>query len=207
MAREAQINGVVFWEDATGRLIPKSQVRGEDELKDKLLGEIVSRWNQAQEALKGLKQWIYEEVEAYLNLLQENYGAKPRKSESLTLQDFSGQFRLEIKVAHLIAFDERLQIAKGLIDQCIERWSYGSDPNLVTVIKDAFRVNQEGKVSIPRVLGLKRLSIQDSQWEKAMEAIHDSIIIEQTKKYIRLYQRVHSVEGKWQALPLDLAAL
>ncbi len=206
MADTQVINDKVYWVNPQGALIPQERVKKEDQIKEELLDDISTRWADAQTALRQLKAWIYSEVGAYLILIQEQYGAPPRKAEGLTLKDFTGRRKLEIKVASLIDFDERLQVAKGLIDQCIDRWSENSDQNLVTVIKDAFRVNQEGRVSIPRILGLRRLNIADKDWQQAMTAITDSVIVEHTKKYIRLYQRSED-EGKWIALPLDLASL
>ncbi|OGG93574.1 MAG: hypothetical protein A2508_10315 [Candidatus Lambdaproteobacteria bacterium RIFOXYD12_FULL_49_8] len=208
MAKIIYLNQQPFWQDSQGRLIPESQVRPEDQAKDRMIEEIAQSWKEAQANLIHLKRWVYSEVGAYLSVLSSKYGAKSKPPESgLTIKDFSGRFKLQIQVASIISFDEKLQIAKGLIDQCIERWSRNSDPKLVTVIKDAFRVNQQGKISIPRILGLRNLSIDDVDWERAMEAITDSVLIEHTKKYVRLYERDEEAEGGYKALPLDIAAL
>ncbi|MDT8446174.1 MAG: DUF3164 family protein [bacterium] len=207
MAKITYIDKEPFWEDAQGRLIPQTQVRAEDQAKDQLIENIAQSWQEAHKQLQALKKWVYAEVGAYLSNLYTKYGTQPRPSGGgVTLKDYSGRFKLQIQVAAIISFDEKLQVAKELIDNCIERWSQNSEPKLVAVIKDAFRVNQQGKISIPRILGLRNLDIDDEEWQRAMEAISDSVLIEHTKKYVRLYER-DSVEGRYIALPLDIAAL
>ncbi|REM31517.1 DUF3164 family protein, partial [Mycobacterium tuberculosis] len=72
-------------------------------------------------------------------------------------------------------FDERLQAAKALIDECIQSWSKSSNVNLKVLVNDAFQVDQQGKISTGRVLGLRRHDIDDEKWQLAMKAIGDSM--------------------------------
>lgn len=206
MAKITFVEKQAFWEDTQGRLIPQEHVRLEDQARDQMIEEIARSWKEIQTKLMGLKKWVYAEVGAYLSTLQVKYGAQSRPPGGVTLKDYSGRYKLQIQVASIISFDEKLQIAKELIDSCIERWSKDSDPKLVALIKDAFRVNQQGKVSIPRILGLRNLEIDDAEWQRAMDAITDSVMVEHTKKYVRLYER-DGQEGSYKALPLDIAAL
>ena len=71
------------------------------------------------------------------------------------------------------------------------------------MVNDAFQVDKEGKISVSRVLGLRRHAIEDARWQKAMQAISDSIIVTDSKNYIRFYER--DSEGKYQAISLDFA--
>ena len=207
MAKISYLNEEVFWEDGQGRLIPLAQIKTEDQSKDLMIESIATQWKETQKNLIALKKWVYAEIGAHLGILQTKYGAKQRDlSGGITLKDYSGRYKLQIQVASILSFDEKLKIAKELIDSCIERWAKNSEPKLVAVIRDAFRVNQQGKVSIPRILGLRNLEIEDEEWNRAMEAIGDSVLVEHTKKYIRLYER-DEAEGKYVALPLDIAAL
>lgn len=59
--------------------------------------------------------------------------------------------------------------------------------------------------STNRVLSLRRLDIQDGKWQQAMEAISDSIIITDSKAYIRFYER--DAHGAYQAISLDFATI
>jgi hypothetical protein len=62
-----------------------------------------------------------------------------------------------------------------------------------------------GSVNTARILGLRRLAIDDVQWQQAMEAISDAIQVSGTKEYLRFYTRDES--GKYQQIPLDFAAM
>ena len=207
MAIVKEIDGSPFWLDPQGRLVPQAQVKPEDQARDELIEGLVAGWKKCQKEMKSLKQWVYSEVAAFFELLHQEYQAKPRPQGGVTLKDFSGRYKLIINVSDQICFDERLNVAKSLIDSCIERWSRDSEPNLVTIIKDAFRVNQQGRVSIPRVLGLRNLGIEDEEWQRAMQAITDSVVVEHTKRYVRLYERDPEHEDQFVALSLDIASL
>jgi hypothetical protein len=105
-----------------------------------------------------------------------------------------------------LAFDERLQAAKALIDACIKDWTQGSRSEIKALIDNAFQVDKEGKISTGRVLGLRRLDIKDQQWQSAMQAISDSVQVLGSKPYIRIYERVGDSDN-YQPISLDLASI
>lgn len=72
-------------------------------------------------------------------------------------------------------------------------------------MNDAFQVDQAGKISTGRVLGLRRAKIEDEKWQRAMAAIGDSIQVANTKPYIRFYER--DARGEYVAINLDMAAV
>ena len=100
-------------------------------------------------------------------------------------------------------FDERLQVAKQLIDQCLHEWTADSNDNIKAIINNAFQVDKEGKINTRRVLGLRSLQIHDAQWLKAMDAISDATQVVSSKEYIRVYER--DDEGKYQQISLDFS--
>ena len=74
------------------------------------------------------------------------------------------------------------------------------------LVNDAFQVDREGKISTGRVLGLRRLDINDDKWQQAMRAIADSMNVSGTKPYIRFYER-NERSDEYVAISLDMAAL
>lgn len=109
-------------------------------------------------------------------------------------------------MAETIVFDERLQAAKALIDECINGWSKGSNANIKVLVNDAFKVDQEGKISAGRVLGLRRHDITEEKWMLAMKAISDSMRVASSKPYIRFYKR-DDTTGDYMPISLDVAAI
>ena len=156
--------------------------------------------------LTKFKAGIREELTAYLSLSAERYGKKyGGKKGNIMLTSYDGSLRLILSVNESISFDERLQTAKSIIDECITRWSEGSRDEIRALVADAFYVDKAGKINTSRILGLRRLNIQDAQWQDAMQAISDSVQITGSKEYLRIYTR--DEDGEYKQVPLDIAAL
>lgn len=119
---------------------------------------------------------------------------------------FDGKHKIVRQVAEHIRFDERLQAAKELIDECLREWTAGSDDKIKVLINEAFQVDKEGNVNTGRILGLRRLDIDDTKWMKAMRAIGDSIRVTGTKPYVRIYERDDET-GDYRAISLDIAVI
>ena len=74
-------------------------------------------------------------------------------------------------------------------------------------MQDAFYVGKSGNINKNRILGLRRLDIQDERWQKAMAAISDSIQVSDSKQYIRIYRRNPDDAGKYDLVNLDISSL
>ena len=113
--------------------------------------------------------------------------------------------KVQLAISEHLSFDERLQAAKKLIDECLTDWTGDSRDEIKTIVLDAFQVDKEGRINTGRILGLRRLPIDDARWLKAMQAIADSMQVVGSKTYLRIYERV--ADGRYIAIALDLAAL
>lgn len=196
-----------FMEDAQGRLVPLSMVKPIDRARDSLVYEIVTAAKLQSAALTGFKNRVFDDIQAFVELSGEQYGVKlGGKKGNVTLVSFDGKYKIQRAMADSLVFDERLQAAKELIDQCIHEWGQGSRPEIMALVNDAFNVDKEGKINTGRVLGLQRLAIEDEKWLRAMQAIRDSIQIASSKAYFRVYERVGNT-GEYRAIPLDVAAV
>ena len=103
-------------------------------------------------------------------------------------------------------FDERLQAAKNLIDECINEWAKGSRPEIMVLVQQAFQTDKEGNLNVGRILALRRLEIADERWKAAMTAIGESVQVIGTKQYVRLYERVGD-SGRYVPIALDMVAV
>ena len=106
-------------------------------------------------------------------------------------------------MADVLTFDERLVAAKALIDECLDEWTQDSRDELKLIVQQAFDVNKEGKISTAKVLGLRRLQIDDEKWQRAMAAVTDSLHTQTTREYIRLHQRDEET-GEYVLVNADL---
>ena len=90
------------------------------------------------------------------------------------------------------------------IDVRLNVWSEGSRPELKALIERAFNVDKEGNLHTSRILGLRRVEIQDSRWQNAMQAISESVQVVSSKAYVRLYERVGETD-QYVPIALDVA--
>lgn len=178
-----------YRQDARGNLVPISNIKEIDLLRDELVQNIFANVLPAVTALQNVKTQAIGDVRAFVDLSAEKYGVKPSKKGNVTLHSFDGHLRVTVAMQDVLMFDERLQAAKALIDECLNEWTENSRDELKIVVQQAFDVNKEGKISVSKVLGLRRLEIQDEKWQRAMQAVSDSVHSQATREYIRLHTR------------------
>lgn len=190
---------------ADGSLVPIAKIKPIDLARDELVLEIVNRAQGLSGIMADFKTDTFADIAAFVQLSAEQYGAKlGGEKGNVTLYSFDGKYKIQRAMSENIVFDERLQAAKALIDDCINKWSEGINDNIHVLVNDAFRVDKEGKISTGRVLGLRRLNIVDAEWQQAMNAISESLQVVGTKAYIRIYVRDGEAD-KYVPLSLDLA--
>lgn len=196
-----------YLKDQAGRLVPIETIEPIDIQRHELVLELVQKAKELQHVMRKFKVDSFSDVAALVELSAERYDIRMGgKKGNVSLISFDGRFKVQRAINEYLVFDERLQVAKELIDQCIHRWAENSGSEIRALVEHAFQVDKEGKVSTTRVLGLRRIKIEDEQWITAMEAIADSIQVAGSKSYLRIYERVGDTD-QWSAIPLDLAAL
>lgn len=198
-----------FMKDSAGRLVPIETVRPVDIERDKLVLEIVEKARHLNAALAAFKGAVFGDIEAFIELSAEQYGVALKGAAgkgNVSLASFDGRYKVQRAIAESITFDERLIAAKALIDQCITDWSTGSRPEIHALINNAFQVDKAGKINTGRVLGLRRLEINDERWQAAMRAIGEAVQIVGSKSYVRVYERIGNTE-QFRAIALDVASV
>lgn len=192
---------------ADGTLVPKKLVSQIDMMRDDLVKDLVKRAKKVQQPMADFKKDVMQELVDFINESAKSYDAKiGGKKGNVTLYSFDGRYKVVRSLAENIVFDERLQVAKSLVDECILEWAKGSKAEIKALVQDAFQTDKEGKISVSRILGLKRIDIKDEKWQRAMKAISDSMQVSGTKSYIRFYERVGNSED-YTPISLDIAAL
>ncbi len=198
-----------FWINAKGDAVHPENVKATDKIKDELVESLVSKTKKLQDELKDFKKEVNEDVEAYFELLLQDYGidgkAKSKKG-NITLENFSGTFKIQIAMAEHIDFDEKLRIAKIKIDEYLNEITKDSKADIRTLINKAFEVDKKGNIDSKKIFALKSYEITDKRWKEAMEIIDESKRVISIKPYVRFYER-DSIEDKWQNIKLDIAGV
>jgi len=192
--------------DATGRLVPEAMIKPIDRTRDELVQELVRQAILMNGTLAEFKGRVFADLNAFVELSAEQYGVKfGGKKGNITLYTFDGRYKVQVAIAEHMVFDERLQAAKHLVDECIIGWSEGSRDEIKVLVQSAFDTDKEGKINTGRVLGLRRLDIKDEKWQRAMQAIGESLQVVGSKEYVRFYERVG--EDQYKPISLDVAAV
>lgn len=195
-----------YQENARGDLVPEERIKPLDKLRDETVMQVIEKAKTLRQSMVEFKLEAMDKIAAFVDLSAGEYGVPVGgKKGNVTLISFNGRYQLVRAMGEHRVFDERIQHAKTLIDQCIIRWSEGGDSRVKALVEHAFRVNQQGRIDVNQVLSLRQLDIDDADWKNAMEAIADAIQITGTSQYLRLYERQPS--GKYQQLPLDISSL
>ena len=194
-----------FMKDHEGRLVPEAMVKPIDKARDQLVRELVLQALDVSAVLAKFKTVAFADIAAFIQLSAEEYGAKVGGDKgNVTLFTYDGEYKIVRQVQETLRFDERLQAAKALIDECITGWAQGARPEIHVLINDAFQVNKEGAVQTDRVLALRRLDIKDEKWLRAMDAISEGLQVVGSRAYVRIYKRV--ADDRYEAIAMDLAS-
>jgi arginine deiminase len=196
-----------FKTDALGNQIRIENIKPIDLARDALVVELVNQARVVSNQIAGYKIHAFADIEALVELSAEQYGVKMGgKKGNITMLSFDGRYKVQRAMNEHLTFDERLQAAKVLIDECLNDWTADANVNVQTIINKAFEVDKEGNINTGRVLTLRRLDIQDERWLRAMAAISDSIQSVGSKAYIRIYEREADTD-KYVPISLDIATV
>lgn len=196
-----------YLRNASGHLVPEDQVREQDKLRDELVRETVAQAQQIHAALKRFKTQALSDIDDLIQIAAERYDTHVGgRKGNVSLSSYDGRYKLQRHVADRIEFGEELEAAKALINECIDRWSEGANPHIRALVDRAFRTDTKGQIKTAAVLELLRLDIDDAGWQRAMDALKDSIQSTGTAVYVRVYERVGDSD-QYRAIPLDLAAV
>ncbi len=200
---KTEINGSEMMIDAQGRYVPCDTIRAVDLLRDELIRSLIPEVEEISKKLAELKAKAFKDVDVFLALSASQYGVKSKAIKgNITLKTFNGEYEVRLASADNIEFDEQLQVAKELIDECLTEWCDGANAKLAVIVKDAFKVDRKGRLDKNRILGLRKYEIEDEKWKRAMEAIGNSVSVTGRRRYIRFFRiddsgREYQIQLNW----------
>lgn len=193
-----------YMRNTLGHLVPVETIRDIDLARDTFVRESVRKAKQMATDIAKFKATLTGDMEAFLDLSAERYGVHLGGGKgNINLMSFDGRFRLTRDISERLEFDERLQAAKVLIDQCLREWTRDAGAELRTLIENAFQVDKKGRINSRRILALRRLDIRHPAWQRAMEAIGDAVVVTGSCQYFRLYERDEN--GEYHQICLDFS--
>ncbi len=202
---QVYVNGLLHMHDAKGGLVPVELVKPQHKLEDEVVRKIMGYAIALSDQVARFKEHTFEDIGGFEALLAQEYDAKVGGEKgNKTLMSFDGLFKVTVQVADNIVFGPELQIAKALVDECLNEWSEGARDEIRAIVTRAFNTDKEGQINRSEIFMLLRLEIEDARWQRAMKAIRDAMRVVGSKTYVRCYRR-ETFDGPWQAVSIDLA--
>lgn len=192
--------------NAIGHLVPIEGIKEIDLERDKFVKDVISQARDVHGMLDQFKKSLAGDMQAFLELSAEKYGVDLGGARgNLSLTSFDGRFRVLRSVSEQLNFDERLQAAKALIDECLREWTKDAGTEIRAIVEQAFQVDKKGRINTKRILSLRSLRIDHPTWKRAMEAISDAITVVGSCTYYRVYER--DDEGNYNQVILDFSGV
>lgn len=201
-----EINGVKYWENALGNLVPEEMVKPYEQLKNEVVESVSKKVVQMRKNMEDLKKDAMEEIDSFMELAAQEYNVNlGGKKGNVTLTSFDGQIKIVIANSTNQEFNEKINLAKSLIDEYLTELTKDSAVELKTIISSAFKIRQ-GKLDVRRILELRSYDIKNDKWKKAMELINESLEITSSNRCFRLYIRDSKGIG-YDRLNMDFATV
>jgi hypothetical protein len=199
------IQGKDYMSDAKGNFVPVEMIKAADRLEDEMVRKIMQFADDLSAQISRFRGHTTTDLGEFDALLEQEYNAKRGGAKgNRTYQTIDGLLKVQVAVSDFIDFGPQLQIAKKLLDECLNEWAADSRPEIRAVITRAFNTDKEGQVNRSEIFMLLRLAIEDTRWQEAMRAIRDAMHVTGSKEYIRFYRRSKVADG-WHAITIDLA--
>ena len=185
-------DGRGFWVSGKGEAVHPDNVRVVDKIKDEMIENIINAAINISDQISAFKKKSNSQVEDYFAILLQDYNIDAKSKSikgNITLENFSSTLKVELSVSDKLQFDERIQVAKSLVDEFLIDETKGATPTIQTLIMKAFEVDKKGNIDANKIFALKQYDIQDERWNKAMSIIDESKKVAFTRSYIRFYGR------------------
>mgnify|MGYP001244629608 CR=1 FL=1 len=205
MAKVVKKNGQVFWVDEDGNQVPVKHIKKIDRERDRVVERTIKIGKDIEKRVTLAKKEIVRAIDGFIELVKKENGLKSQWKGNITLYDFAKEFKVNIGISEKLMFNEQLQVAKSLIDECIKEWAKSSNEKIVLLINQAFKVDKQGKVDTNRILSLRQLDIKDAKWQQAMEKISEAITIDSSKRYFVFEEKQQ--DGSYKNIQLNFSAV
>lgn len=201
-----EVEGKSYMRTPKGELRPISMVSAQNQLEDEMVRKVMFFARDLSDQIRRFKGHTFADLAAFQSLLEQQYGVTPKQDAkgNSTYSSYDDTLKVEVKIADLISFGPELQAAKKLVDECLKEWGADSHEALRALVNRVFSVEKEGQINRGELFSMLAMQIEDERWQRAMEAIRDSIRVIGTKAYLRF--RFRDELGAWQTVTLNVAS-
>lgn len=197
-----------YMKDGKGNLVAIANIKQTDLIKDEFVKQAVALAEKQQKELAEFKRLQMEQADNFMELLAQEYDVNlGGKKGNVTLRSFDNKLAVKIQAQERIELGPELQLAKELIDKCLDEWTEGGNQNIRAIVNKVFATDKQGTLNPQRILSLRRLEIADDtgKWQQAMDILAESVTSIDSCRFIRFYKQ--DGHGNDNAVSLDIAKL
>lgn len=203
---QVELGGKTYLPDASGRLTPIETIKPQHLLEHETVRKVMGFAVALSQQIARFKGHVFEDLGDFDAILAQEYGMKKGGPKgNRTYSSFDGLMAVELRVADQLDFGPELQIAKQLLDECLNEWAADSRPEIRAIVTRAFNTDKEGRINRSEIFMLLRLEIEDERWQRAMKAVREAIRVIGSKQYLRFRMR-DAHDAPWSNVTIDLAA-
>lgn len=200
------VGGKRYMADAKGALVPVELIKPQNLLEDELVRKVMGFAMALSDQIGRFKGHTMTDLGEFDALLAQEYDmAKGGPKGNRSYKTHDGLYEIEVRVQDQVEFGPELQIAKSLIDECLNEWATDSRPEIRAIVTRAFNTDKEGQINRSEIFMLLRLQIDDERWQRAMQAIRDAMRITGSKSYIRFWKK-DAADARRESVTIDLAS-
>lgn len=200
-----EIDGQKYMADGAGGWRPLDMIAARELLEDETVRKILGFWIALSDQVARHKAHVIDDIDTFEDCLMMEYGATVGgKKGNKTLFSIDRLFKVEVRINDMIDFGPELQVAKALVDECLNEWASDARPEIRAIVTNAFHTEKEGKVNRAEIVKLTRLNIDEPRWSRAMDAIRDAQRVIGSRTYIRCSRRA-AFDAPWETITIDMA--
>jgi len=192
------------WKDHEGNTIPSQYVPAIDKARDKVAQRILKQATNLNARIAKFKNDSLTECDDLYNQILESHKVRKNSKGGYSITSFDKDIKIEISIQERVSFDDLIQVAQLKIQEYLESKTHGIDTDLQQIINLAFKTSQ-GKMDVKRVLGLFKLDIKHHLWIEAMEILKNSISRNNSKRYMRIWQKADN--GEYKSIELNFSSI
>lgn len=192
------------WKNHRGEEVPAVYVPVIDKEREKIVKKYFERASRINGLMVKLKEELLNDCDSFFDGMLVKNGVKTEGKGNYSLTSFDKVLKIEVNVQGRIEFDDQIQIAHAKIKEYLLEITKDTNSDIQQIVNAAFQTSK-GKMDVKRVLGLFELHIKHPKWIEAMELIKNSINRNNSKRYVRVWEK--DANGEYHAIELNFSSI
>lgn len=193
-----------IWKNHLDQEVPVAYITTIDKKKDRTSRSLITKANRLNKQLSAFKNELLEKCDALYEEMKADANITTGKKGNYTITSFDKSVKLEINVSERVEFDDRINFAQDKINEFMTIKTKDTDADLTELVTHAFQ-SSNGKLDSKRILSLFSLKIKHPLWKEAMDLIKQSIQRNNSKRYVRIWEK--NTSGEYKAIDLNFSSL